>query len=49
MNGGYSVLYHLQAYNVVTKLNADITLTNQFFSTVDYAYIVNGQTFTGSY
>lgn len=49
INGGYSVLYQDQVYNVVTKLEASISLTNQIFMNTNYTYTVNGQIFTGSF
>lgn len=48
INGGYSVLYQDQAYNIVSKLEASISLVNQASST-DYTYTVNGLTFSGTY
>jgi hypothetical protein len=42
-------LYQEQAYNVVTKLSADIIFRDQLFQTVDYTYVVNGQTYVGLY
>lgn len=49
VNGGYSVLYQEQAYNIVTKIEAQIDVVNQSSISVTYTYTVNGEEFTGSY
>jgi len=46
INGGYSVLYQNVAYNVVTKLEAKVTITNSTNVSITYTYTVNGETYT---
>lgn len=48
INGGYSVLYQNVAYNVVTDIEATVTITNMTNISITYTYTVNGQTFTGT-